>query len=78
MLNDIAAQQAVFYRVFPKQVDVGEKKPSTFDWMLSRTRDGTSYTAPRELIHLLNSIAETQLRKMQIGAEDPPEDILFS
>jgi hypothetical protein len=78
VLSDIGAQREVFYRVFPKQVDVGEKKPSTFDWMLSRTRDGTNYTAPRELIHLLNSITELQLRKMEIGAEDPSEDILFS
>lgn len=77
VLNNIVAQREVFYRVFPKQVDVGEKKPSTFDWMLSRTRDGSNYTAPRELIHLLNSITEIQLRKMEIGAEEPPDDILF-
>lgn len=78
VLSDIALQRQVFYRAFPEQVDVGARKPFTFDWMLSRTKDGTGYTAPRELIHLLNSITEKQVRRMEIGAEEPAGDLLFS
>ena len=54
-LRDFDAQQELFYRVFPAQVQQGSRKPSTLDWIISRCADGTGKTAPRELIHLLTS-----------------------
>lgn len=69
----IADQQAFFARLFPSQVDVGPNKPTTLDWMLSRTRDGTRNNAPRELIHLLNSLRDTQVKRFEIGSEPFPE-----
>ena len=39
VLTDAQKQQDLFYRIFPRQVDVGEKKPVTFDWILNRVRD---------------------------------------
>lgn len=44
-------QQALFDAVFPRQVDAGSRKLTTFDWALSRTADGKKISAPRELIH---------------------------
>jgi hypothetical protein len=76
-LADLDKQKTLYYRVFPDQIDSGPNKPVTFDWMLSRTRDGTGLTAPREVIHLLNSIRDTQLRKLETGDEDPPDEDLF-
>lgn len=52
-------------------------KPSTFDWMLSRTRDGTQRNAPRELIHLLNSLRDEQVRRLEIGDAEPDGPRLF-
>lgn len=69
----IGEQQELFERVFPHQVDVGPNKPATLDWMLSRTRDGTKNSAPRELIHLLNSLRDTQVKRFEVGSEPFPE-----
>ena len=58
VLHDAAAQQKLFYKLFPKQIDQGPQKPTTLSWILSRRADGTTKTAPREVIHLLNTIRE--------------------
>jgi len=78
ILKDIKLQEKTFYKAFPEQVDVGARRPKTFDWMLSRTCDGTRQTAPRELIHLLNSISEIELRMIGAGIEERIGDALFS
>lgn len=69
----IPAQQDFFGKLFPSQVDVGPNKPTTLDWMLSRTRDGARNNAPRELIHFLNSLRDTQVRRFEVGSEPFPE-----
>jgi len=77
VLASAASQQRLFYRVFPKQVDPGSRQPDTFKWILSRTRDGTGKTTPRELIHLLETSRKEQLRLLEIGEPEPPEDALI-
>src|SRR5260370_35189616 len=47
VLQNAELQRQFFYRVFPTQVDIGRRQPSTLDWMLSRTADGSKQTAPR-------------------------------
>jgi hypothetical protein len=47
----VDTQEKFFYRLCPDQVEVGPNKSNTFDWLLTRTRDGTKSNAPRELIH---------------------------
>jgi hypothetical protein len=69
----VANQEKFFYEVFPDQVDVGPNKPTTLDWLLSRTRDGIKTNAPRELVHLLNSLRDVQVRRFELGAEPAPE-----
>ena len=77
VLSTLADQEELYSRVFPDQVDAGPNKPTSLDWMLSRTRDGTGATAPRELIHLLSSLRESQLRRFELGHEGPPQQLLF-
>ena len=77
--GSMADQEAFFYRIFPDQVDSGVNKPNTIDWLLSRTRDGSKVNAPRELIHYLNSLRDTQVNRFELGAEPEPErDHLFA
>lgn len=78
ILRSGAQQNQFFYRLFPGQVDVGPNKPRTFDWIVGRTRDGTRETAPRELIHLLNSARDVQLRRYELGDPEPEGELLFS
>jgi hypothetical protein len=77
VLRSTANQDALFYKMFPRQVDAGSRKPNTFDWMLSRTSDGSKQTAPRELIHLLSCTRDVQLKKLEIGQPEPPNGTLF-
>lgn len=77
VLSDSEKQYQLFYRIFPKQVDLGTNKPRTFPWMLSRIQDGLRQSAPRELIHLLASARQVQLHNLEIGLNDPPDELLF-
>jgi hypothetical protein len=81
--NDLARrgveeQEKFFFRLCPEQVDVGPNKPNTFDWLLSRTRDGSKLNAPRELIHFLNSLREVQVKRLEVGEAPPDGELLFA
>lgn len=78
VLSDISKQEYLFYRLFPKQVDVGAKKPSTLDWILSRTKDGKGINAPRELIQLLNHARNIELKRLENGINDLVDDLIIS
>jgi energy-coupling factor transporter ATP-binding protein EcfA2 len=77
VLADVQKQSSAFYKIFPRQVISGERRPSAFSWMVTRTADGTKQTAPRELIQLLNQAREEQLRNIEIGASDALGEDLF-
>jgi hypothetical protein len=78
ILSDFNAQKDLFYRVFPAQVDQGSKKPPTLDWMISRCADGASRkTAPRELIHLLTSLRDKEIGRLELGEPPAPGEQLF-
>lgn len=78
VLASTQSQENFFFRICPDQVDVGPNKPSTLDWMLSRTRDGTQLNAPRELIHLLSSLRAQQIRKFELGEASPDGEPMFA
>lgn len=75
--SDTREQRELFGRVYPAQVEGGPNKPQTFDWCLSRTRDGTKETAPRELIHLLSVARDLQVRSLEIGEPEAEGENLF-
>jgi hypothetical protein len=77
VLSNFPAQSDLFYKLFPQQVDQGAKKPSTLDWIISRCADGTDKTAPREVIHLLNSLREQEIARLERGESSPPGSQLF-
>jgi len=72
----VEAQDALLQRMLPDQVDAG-KNPATFEWMLSRTQDGTGQAAPRELIHLMSSLRDNQIKRLEVGHDEPPGESLF-
>jgi hypothetical protein len=78
VLETSATQETFLYRFCPDQVDVGPNKPSTFDWLLSRTRDASQSNAPRELIHMLNSLRNQQVRRLEVGEPEPDGERLFA
>lgn len=77
ILKSAKDTEDLFYRIFPDQVDVGEKSPKTFKWLLSRTSDATGVYSPREIIHLLNSLKAEQLKHYENGIEPPTDERLF-
>lgn len=77
VLQDGQKQEALFGRLFPLQVDQGERKPTTFKWVISRCRDGTGKTAPREVILLLNCVRDEEIKRLEHGGAPAPGEQLF-
>lgn len=77
VIKDAKKQDDLFNRIFPAQVDQGTRKPSTWDWMLTRCADGTGSTAPRELIHLLICIRDEEIKRLERGGTAAPGEQLF-
>ena len=77
VLANAETQRELFYRIFPDQVEPGSRKSTTLDWMLGRVKDGTGRVAPRELIHLLATLRDVQLRLLELGVPEPPGEQLF-
>jgi hypothetical protein len=61
-LKDLS-DNAVFERVFPRQVDVGKRKPQTWTWIMRRIRDGNDIKPPRNLIDLISMAQQAQMRR---------------
>lgn len=78
VLASTSSQEQFFDQVFPDKVEGGSGRPRAFDWMLTRTKDGTRKNAPRELIHLLNSLRDVQVRRLELGDPEPDGRKLFS
>ena len=77
VLTNVEEQEKLFYRIFPRQVELGARKSTTFDWILARTADGSGKTAPRELIHFLTSARDQQLKSLESGGAQPEGELLF-
>lgn len=54
---------SMFYKVFPEQVDSGQRKPTTWNWIVARIRDGNDVKPPRNLLDLVMKAREAQLRR---------------
>ena len=78
ILADYKSQEGFLSRMFPEQVETGTNKPKTaLGWVLGRTRDALEETAPRELIHFLNELRNTQIARLERGERTLPEGKLF-
>jgi hypothetical protein len=77
ILNYYTNQEKLFYRLFPEQIDIGDKQPKTIEWILSRVKDGKGIFAPREVIHLFNESKSEQIKRIQIGQNDLEGDNLI-
>lgn len=78
ILSNFSEQEKLFYRFFPKQVDIGAKKPATLDWILSRTKDGKGVNTPREIIQMLNYARLREIQRLENGVNELTEEILIS
>jgi hypothetical protein len=58
-------KEAMYTALFPDQIDVGEKKPKTWSWMMSRIRDGNDVRPPRHLIDLVNRAKVASIRSAE-------------
>lgn len=77
LLEDFESQKSFLEKVFPRQVDSGPNKPTSFNWIISRTRDATGVSAPREIIHFLNELRDVQIGRLERGVPPPDDMSLF-
>jgi hypothetical protein len=71
-IADIKGDLELFLRiVFPKQVNSGQRKPTTYRWIIGRITDGEGNMTPRDLISLVENARSIQLDKWETkGNED--------
>lgn len=77
VLDNYELQERLFYRLFPEQIDIGDKKPKTMDWIIGRVKDGNNISAPREVIHLINESQQEQISRYQIGQDELENDLII-
>ena len=76
LATDFEEKKWMVELILPDKVDTG-KNPNTFEWMISRVRDGLEISAPRELIHMFETIRDLQLKRLERGESEPDGDMLF-
>jgi hypothetical protein len=64
------SDEELFSLIFPHQVDVGQRRPTTWTWMMSRIRDGNNIKPPRNLIDLSKKAQEAQQRAEERHARE--------
>ena len=52
----------IFNAIFPEQVNPGTRRPTTWNWIMSRIRDGNYIKPPRNLIDLMALLHESRFR----------------
>jgi len=81
ILGNVEMQSSLIAKILPEKVpdppEGGAKKWKTFDWMLSRTCDGSGYNAPRELIYLMSEARNRQISRLEKGHQAPLGTSLF-
>jgi hypothetical protein len=70
LTTDEAYRYECFLKVFPQQVERGQKRSSTIDWLISHCQDGKGVVTPRDIIDLLLNARSNQLETEQ---KDPHE-----
>lgn len=60
--NGTMTDEELFYHLFPTKVDKAERKPPSWNWIMSRIRDGNDVKPPRNLIDLVTLACEEQIR----------------
>lgn len=78
VLTNSSEQEKLFYRIFPDQVEIGERQSKTFDWIIKRISDAKNGPAPRELILFLNLVCDEQIKRYERGEDTNVEGRLFS
>lgn len=76
VIANLEKQETILERIFPKKIDTG-KNPDTFDWILSRVQDGSKTSAPREVIHMLESVINGQIKRLEQGNPEPTDEVLL-
>lgn len=72
-----ATNQQIFDGIFPEQIDPGERRSTSWRWMMSRIRDGNNIKPPRNLIDLVIKSREAQLRREDRDSRDYVEGTII-
>lgn len=69
-----ASNSELFSRLVPDKIDPGERRPTSWKWIMSRIRDGNDIKPPRNLIDLISKSREAQLRREDRDPRDYSRD----
>ena len=64
-------------RALPAHMEHKSASIPALDWMVNATQDGSRDPVPREIIHLLSAAREVQLKRVELGHEEPGDEVLI-
>lgn len=67
---------AVFFSIFPEQIDVGKRKGDSWGWICSRIRDGNNSRTPRDLHSLIVAAAQKEREQLALGRNEEIEELI--
>lgn len=78
VLDSVQRQEALFYSVFPREVNTQEGNHlNSLEWLKSRLCDGTDEVMPREIVQFLIQVGDAQRERFEKGQSAPPGKQLF-
>ncbi len=77
-MKDEELRQAAFFSIFPQQIDAGDRKPDTWNWINGRLRDGNGVKTPRDLQSLAQNAARKQRERLALGGEQEADTLIES
>lgn len=77
-MKDEEIRQVAFFSIFPQQIDAGDRKPDTWNWINGRLRDGNGVRTPRDLQSLAQNAARKQRERLALGGEQEADTLIDS
>lgn len=75
-MQDPDVRSAAFFSIFPNQIDAGKRKPDSWNWMLSRIRDGNNARTPRDLHGLVKAAGQSERELLALGQGDDAKELI--
>ena len=77
-IQDATFRREAFFRIFPRQIDVGSRRPDTWTWICGRVRDGNGIQTPRDVHALIVASADVQRDRLNLGQDAGETELIGS
>jgi hypothetical protein len=77
-IQDPGERKEAYFRLFPKQIDAGSRRPDSWTWICGRIRDGNNIQTPRDLHALVKYAVDDQRERLSLGDDTATPELILS